>query len=108
MASGVIDLCLSPDLPEGVQTLVRILQRGISDGSITPFHRRIRGQDGVLRNDGERWLTPEEIVRMDWLCDIVEGSIPTFDQLIPKAQAMVRLQGIYRDQILPEKEGLLL
>lgn len=108
MASGVIDLWLSPDLPEGVQNLVQILQKGIIDGSISPFHRRIRSQDGTLRNDGERWFTPEEIVHMDWLCDIVDGSIPSFDELIPKAQAIVRLQGIYRDQIPPEKEGLLL
>ncbi len=108
MASGVIDLWLSPDLPEGVQNLVQILQKGIIDGSISPFHRRIRAQDGTLHNNGERWFTPEEIVHMDWLCDIVDGSIPSFDELIPKAQAIVRLQGIYRDQIPPEKEGLLL
>ena len=108
IASGVIDLWTSPDLPEGVQNLVQILKRGLMDDSITPFHRRIRSQDGVLRNDGEQWFTPEEIMHMDWLCDAVEGSIPSFDQLIPQAQSIVRLQGIYRDQILPEKEGLLL
>ena len=47
-------------------------------------------------------------MHMDWLCDAVEGSIPKFEELIPQAQAIVRLQGVYRDQILPEKEGLLL
>lgn len=108
IASGVIDLWTSPDLPEGVQNLVQILKNGLVDGSISPFHRRIRSQDGVLRNDGERWFTPEEIMYMDWLCDAVDGSIPAFDELLPKAQSIVRLQGIYRDQILPEKEGLLL
>lgn len=108
IASGVIDVWTSPDLPEGVQNLVQILKRGLSDDSIAPFHRRIRSQDGVLRNDGGQWFTPEEIMHMDWLCDAVEGSIPAFDALLPKAQAIVRLQGIYRDQIPPEKEGLLL
>lgn len=108
IASGAIDLWTSPDLPEGVQNLVQILKRGLMDDSITPFHRRIRSQDGILRNDGERWFTPEEIMHMDWLCDAVEGSIPKFEELIPQAQAIVRLQGVYRDQILPEKEGLLL
>lgn len=108
IASGVIDLWTSPDLPEGVQNLVQILKRGLMDDSIAPFHRRIRSQDGVLRNDGEQWLTPEEIMHMDWLCDTIEGSIPSFEELIPQSQAIVRLQGIYRDQILPEKEGLLL
>ena len=108
IASGVIDLWLSPDLPEGVQNLVQILKKGIADGSVSPFHRRIRSQDGVLRNDGGQWLTPEEIMHMDWLCDIVDGSIPAFDELLPKAQSIVRLQGVYRDRIPPEKEGVLL
>ena len=78
------------------------------DGSIDPFHRLISSQDGALRNDGNQWYSPEEILHMDWLCDCVEGSIPTFDQLLPMSQAMVRLQGVYRDRIPPEKEGTLL
>ncbi len=106
--SGVIDLWTSPDLPEGIQNLVQILKRGLMDDSISPFHRRIRSQDGILRNDGERWFTPDEIMHMDWLCDAVEGSIPAFEELLPKARSIVRLQGIYREQILPEEEGLLL
>ena len=108
MSSGVIGLQLSPDLPEGVRSLVQILQKGISDGSIEPFRRRIRTQDGTLRNDGRHWFTPEDILNMDWLCDTVDGSIPSFEQLNPRSQPMVRLQGIYRDQIPPEKGGVLL
>lgn len=108
MASGVIGVRLSPNLPEGVQTLVHILQKGIHDGSISPFHRYIRSQDGVIRNDGGQWLTPEEIMHMDWLCDTVDGAIPTFDEILPRSQTIVRLQGVYRDQIPPEKEGVLL
>ena len=45
---------------------------------------------------------------MDWLCDCVDGDIPPFDRLLPMSQAMVRLQGIYRDRLPPEKEGTLL
>ena len=108
MASGVIGLQLSPDLPEGVQNLVSILQKGIIDGSISPFHRYIRSQDGTIHNDGGQWFTPEEILHMDWLCDTVDGSIPAFDDLLPRSRPIVRLQGIYRDQIPPEKEGVLL
>ena len=45
---------------------------------------------------------------MDWLLDCVEGSIPSFEELLPMARPMVRLQGVYRDQIPPEKEDLIL
>ena len=108
MASGVIGVRMSPDLPEGVQNLVHILQKGIADGTITPFHRRIVSQDGVVRNDGGKYFTMDEILHMDWLCDTVDGTIPTFDELVPKARDVVRLQGVYRDAIPPEKEGVLL
>lgn len=108
MASDTVGLWLSPDLPEGVRSLVNILKKGIVDGSVNPFHRQIRSQDGILRNDGGSWFSPEEILRMDWLCDRVEGSIPAFEEIQPRSQNIVRMQGIYRDSILPEKEGVLL
>ena len=45
---------------------------------------------------------------MDWLCSCVEGSIPGFDELLPMAQPMVRLLGVYRDALQPKKRGPLL
>lgn len=108
MRSGVVGLDMSPDLPDGVQLLADMLRRGVVEGSIYPFHRIIRSQDGILRNDGNHWLSADEILHMDWLCDSVEGQIPSFDQLLPMSQAIVRLQGVYRDQLPPEKEGTLL
>ena len=53
-------------------------------------------------------MSAEEILHMDWLCDNVEGEIPTFEQLLHEAQPIVRMQGIYRDSIPPEPEGVLL
>ena len=108
MASGVIGVRMNPSLPEGVQNLVKILQKGICDGSITPFHRRIVSQDGLVRNDGGQYFSLEEILHMDWLLDTIDGSIPSFDELLPQSRETVRLQGIYRDSIPPEKEGVLL
>ena len=108
MSSRTVDVWLSEDLPDGVAQLVQILRRGIIDGSIDPFCRPIRSQDGQLRNNGEKWLSPEEILHMDWLCDSVDGAIPAYDQLLPVARPLVRLQGVYRDQIPPEKEGPVL
>ena len=45
---------------------------------------------------------------MDWLCDNVIGEIPEFEQILPEARDIVRMQGIYRDSILPVVEGVLL
>lgn len=108
LRTGVVDVSLSPELPDGPRHLAEILRQSILDSSLYPFHRLIRDQAGTVRNDGNRWFTSEEILHMDWLCQGVEGTIPSFDQILPRSQAIVRLQGVYRDQIPPEKEGTLL
>ena len=108
MASGVIGVQLEKDLPAGVDALAQILLRDMAAGTIAPFHRQIISQDGILRNDGCTYFTPEEILKMDWLCDNVDGMVPPYEMLNPKGQNIVRLQGVYRDQIPPEKEGVLL
>ena len=108
MNSRVVDVLLSDSLPDGVRQLVKILQLGVTNGSIEPFRRFLRSQDGAVRSEGERWFSPEEILHMDWLCDCVEGSIPEFSELLPMSRSIARLQGVYRDTIPPEKEGPLL
>ncbi|MBQ8833916.1 MAG: BMP family ABC transporter substrate-binding protein [Oscillospiraceae bacterium] len=105
MDSGVIGLKLSDKLPEGVRRLAKILQRGMADGSIDPFFRRIVAQDGTVKNDGSRTFTPAQILHMDWLCSNVIGSIPPFEEILPISQNMVRELGIYRDKVPPEKEA---
>lgn len=105
MDSGVIDVTLSNALPEGVRFLARMLRQGLRKGTVDPFNRRIVAQDGTVKNPGGRGFTPEELLHMNWLCENVEGRIPSFDQVQPFAQAMVRELGIYRDQIPAEMEG---
>jgi hypothetical protein len=107
MDSGVIDLTLSDNLPDGLKHLASILRQGLQNGTIDPFRRHITAQDGSVKNDGSRSLSPEELLHMDWLCQNVEGSIPAFDTILPYSQAMVRELGVYRDSIPMEKEGSL-
>lgn len=107
LSSGVIDVTLSPDLPEGTRHLVSILKNGLITGSIDPFACRMLDQNGTLRSDGTRRLSAEEIMNMDWLLDNVEGIIPEFDDLLPVSQPLVRLLGLHRDQLQPlPKEGI--
>lgn len=107
MDSGVIDVKLSPELPDGLKFLAELLRTGLQNGTLDPFYRRITAQDGTVKNDGSRHFTPDEILHMDWLCSNVEGEIPPFEEIAPYAQTMVRDLGIYRDQIPKEKEGTI-
>ena len=104
MNSGVIDVELSKHIPDSMLALANILRQGLRDGTLDPFHRRIVAQDGTVKNDGSSGFTPDELLRMDWLCENVEGTIPEFDELLPFARSMVRQLGVYRDRIPPEKE----
>ena len=105
MDSGVIGLNLSDRLPEGVRQMAKVLRKSIEDGTLDPFHRRILAQDGTVKNDGTHTFTPEQLLHMDWLCENVVGSIPSFQEILPFSQNLVRELGIYRDTIPPEKEG---
>ena len=104
MQSGVVDFMMPNDLPEGVQTLAKMLKKELSGESLLPFFRTIVAQDGTVQSDGTRLFSPQEILRMDWLCDSVDGEIPPFERVLPMAQSIVRLEGIYRDTLPPQEE----
>lgn len=105
MDSGVIDIALSEHLPEGVAIMAEVLRISMRNRTLDPFRRKLVTQDGHIISDGFRRLSPDELLRMDWLCHNVIGSIPTFDELLPMSQSIVRELGIYKDQIPAIKEA---
>lgn len=105
MDSGVIGISLSDKLPAGVRSLAELLCRCMESGQMDPFARRIVAQDGSVKNDGSAHLSPNELLHMDWLCDNVVGQIPSFDQILPMSQMMVRELGLYRNKIPASKEA---
>ena len=108
MQSGVIGITPAEKLPEGVKSLVETLKTDVIEGRLDPFRRVMCDQEGIVRNDGSRWLSPTEILQMDWLSDTVEGCIPPFSDLLPFAQSLVRFLGVYREDIPPVKDGPIL
>lgn len=104
MDSGVIDVSLSDRLPIGVRMLAEVLRREMRERTLDPFRRKLTTQDGIVISDGSRRLSPDELLRMDWLCHNVSGSIPTFDEILPMSRSIVRELGIYKDQIPAIKE----
>ena len=102
LSSGVIDVKLADDLPEGIKALASYLRDGIRSGMIDPFRRRIVAQDGTVKNDGTQTFLPEGLLRMNWLCENIHGAIPRFEELLPISQPTVRLLGIDRDTIPTE------
>lgn len=105
MDSGVIAVNLSDKLPEGLRVLAGYLQDALAAKRLDPFARRIVAQDGTVKNDGTSTFTPDELLHMDWLCENVQGKIPSFEELLPISQPMVRELGLHREIIPEQKEG---
>ncbi len=97
--AGVIDVALTDKLPDGVRYLAELLHKSLAEGHIDPFLRRIVDQNGLERTDGTRPLTPDELLRMDWLCDNVVGHIPTLEEVIPASKATVELLGVFGEDV---------
>ena len=107
MDSGLIDIALSDHLPDGARVMAEVLRSGIRNRTLDPFYRKLVTQDGRVISDGFRRLSPDELLRMDWLCHNIIGSIPTFDELLPMSQSIVRELGVYKDKIPAIKEATL-
>jgi hypothetical protein len=87
--------------------MAEVLRSGIRNRTLDPFYRKLVTQDGRVISDGFRRLSPDELLRMDWLCHNIIGSIPTFDELLPMSQSIVRELGVYKDKIPAIKEATL-
>lgn len=107
MDSGVIDVKLSDRLPAGVAALAQLLRSGLQSGTLDPFRRVIRAQNGTVMCDGTCSLSPDALLHMDWLCENVEGAIPRYAEVLPISRQLVRELGVFRDEIPAEKEGTL-
>ena len=107
MKSGVIDVTLSEKLPPSLLQLADILRQGLKSGAIDPFHRTVIAQDGGVKCSADHCLSPDELLRMDWLCDNISGSIPEYEDVLPFAQPLVRALGLHRERIPVQKEDLL-
>lgn len=94
MSAGVIDLIYSKHIPKGLQRLAEHVEYDISVGDLVPFFGEIRAQDGTLKNKENEAMSPDDIMKMDYLVENVEGDIPSIDLLNDKAKPIVELKGV--------------
>lgn len=94
MSAGVIDVICSQKLPIGTKRLSDLLKDTINRGEFNPFAGILYSQTGVVQSDHDRTLTPEEVIKMDWLAENVIGSIPGHQELNDQAQPLAQQQGV--------------
>ena len=81
-----------------------ILRIGLVSGTIQPFLTCMRDQQGQLRLDGESWLTPGEIMRMNWLGENVQGVLPGPEDVLEMSRETTRLLALPADSGSKPKE----
>ena len=94
MSTDAIDIISSQRVPSRVRRLVELLHERMRAGAFLPFVGPVCGQDGAVRVPEDVAITPQEIIRMDYLAENVVGRIPRIDELSDVAQRLVSLQGI--------------
>ncbi len=94
MSAGVIDLVYSNHVPVGVKRLAEHVEYDISVGDVYPFFGEIRAQDGTIKNYAGEYMSPEDIMKMDYLVENIEGDIPSIDLLKEQAKPIVELKGV--------------
>ena len=97
MSAGVIDVVCSQHLPIGTKRLVDLLKTAISSESFNPFSGILYSQDGIVVDDPNRSLLPEEIMAMDWLAENIIGSIPKMEELKEQAAPVISQQGVKKE-----------
>ena len=107
MESQASDILLSDELPESMQFLANLLRTGFIKGKLDPFYRKIVAQNGTVVNDGTRHFTVEELLRMDWLCENIDGYIPEYEEVLPYAQPMMKALGLHKERIPVEKDDIV-
>ena len=95
MSSGAIDILLSREVPSDIKRLVNLLKKAICKGEFNPFDGILTAQEGIVISDSEdSILTPEDIMKMNWLNENVVGSIPKKEELLDTTLSLMELQGI--------------
>ena len=95
MGSGMLDVAFSNRMDPYATRLISGYRDAIHAELFAPFEGMLIDQNGKIRCEADRRLTPAEILCMDYLLDNIIGDLPTLDQVIPSAQPLVKLQGIH-------------
>ena len=93
MSAGVVDIECSPELPDGVQKLAKLLKRGICQDLWQPFAFPVRNQACQVIDEAQDGLRLEHIVDMDYLVENVVGAIPAYEEL-KRGKDTVAIMGV--------------
>lgn len=94
LSAGVVDLIYSRKVPDGTQRIINLIRELILKNEFAPFMGVIKAQGGVIKNADGANMSPEDIMKMNWLVENIEGEIPEINELKDEAKSIVELKGV--------------
>lgn len=98
MSAGVVDVVYSKSLSLASRRFADLLKESIIHNVCIPFLTPMYSQNGEKIGEGQKSLTLEQIINMDYLVENVVGSIPKYEELSPMGKATVDMAGIEKSQ----------
>ena len=104
MSAGVVDVMYTDALSTPSKHFGDVLKESISHNLCTPFLTPLITQSGEKIGEGEKNLSLEQIIGMDYLVENVIGDIPQYEELSPMGKATVDTAGIEKAQNTPTSD----
>ena len=101
MSAGVVDVMYSDALSVASKNFGNLLKDSIQHNLCTPFLTPLVTQSGEIIGEGDKNLSLEQIISMDYLVENVVGDIPQYDELTPMGKATVDMAGVEKAQNTP-------
>ena len=94
LEAGVIDVIHSDELPYYSRKMLKLFRSGIVSHRIDPFRGELHSQTGMISGEGAPSLESGQIIKMNWLNDNVEGSIPSEEEMVDSVRSTMENIGI--------------
>ena len=94
LEAQVIDVIQSDELPYYSRKMLGMLRDGIISHRINPFRGELHSQTGRISGRGAAALESGQIIKMNWLNDNVEGTIPSPEEIVDSVRGTLEKIGI--------------
>lgn len=94
MSSGAVEVQYAQSIPPASLQLVRLAEQHIRQDAYDVFAGEVRAQDGTVMKAADASFTAEDLIRMNWLAENVDGRIPLPEEIPGELHSLVELQGV--------------
>ena len=101
MRSGAEQISYSAGQNSGTMQLLRLVEKQIAKDDVQVFPSEEYAQGHRKQGAATGIYTPQELMKMDWLDECVEGEMPRYEALDVKSRFLLEVNGLDRYKDMP-------